>query len=63
MSDSVQIALNGASGEQVGQISIKLLKKSQDLAKSEAAQMLATLPPPARSANPPGIGQNLDIMA
>jgi hypothetical protein len=44
---------------------IALLKKAQSLSKSMASQLLQALPQvqPARSANPPGIGGRLDLVA
>lgn len=41
---------------------LSLLKKSQDLAKAEASQLLDLLPPP-RSPNPPGVGGKIDLTA
>lgn len=41
---------------------LALLKKTQDMAKENAAQLLAALPPP-RSPNPPGVGGKIDLMA
>jgi hypothetical protein len=53
----------GASAQaQAPSEDLALLKKSQDLAKDNAAQLLETLPPP-RPANPPGVGGNLDLTA
>jgi hypothetical protein len=42
---------------------IALLKKSQDLAAQQSAQLLEALPEPPRPPSPPGVGGNLDIMA
>jgi hypothetical protein len=41
---------------------LTLLKKSHDLAKENAAQLLASLPPP-RSPSPPGVGGKIDLSA
>lgn len=41
---------------------LTLLKKSHDLAKDNAAQLLASLPPP-RSPSPPGVGGKIDLSA
>jgi len=51
-----------AAGDTASSEDLALLKKSQDLAKSNAAQLLATLPPP-RSPSPPGVGGKIDISA
>lgn len=41
---------------------LAMLKKTQDLAKENAAQLLAALPPP-KSPSPPGVGGKVDITA
>ena len=41
-------------------IDLEMLKKSQDLAKDQNAQLLAALP---KAPSPPGVGGKLDIMA
>ncbi|MEO6094495.1 MAG: YjfB family protein [Fibrobacteria bacterium] len=40
-----------------------MLKKSQDLAKQQSAQLLEALPPPAKSPSQPGVGGHVDITA
>lgn len=54
-------AVGGTQGAQAP-VDLKMLKKGQDLAKDQAAQLLAALPPP-QSPSPPGVGGNLDMMA
>jgi hypothetical protein len=54
-------AAQGA-GDSASAKDLALLKKSQDLAKSNAAQLLDLMPPP-RSPNPPGVGGKIDLMA
>lgn len=56
--DGAQAAAGNADSTK----NLSLLKKSQDLAKDNAAQLLASLPPP-RSPSPPGTGGNIDLMA
>jgi len=51
-----------STGEQMGAKDVLLLKKSQDLMKSQNAQLLAALPAPT-AANPPGVGTNIDLEA
>lgn len=53
--------VGGASGGQAP-VDLKMLKKGQDLAKDQAAQLLAALPAP-QSPNPPGVGGKVDLMA
>jgi hypothetical protein len=53
--------VGGASGGQAP-VDLKMLKKGQDLAKDQAAQLLAALPP-VQSPNPPGVGGKIDMMA
>lgn len=57
--------LVGSSGEAMGAVNIAMLKKSQTLAKNMANQLINTLPPTqtAKSANLPGMGGNVDILA
>lgn len=43
-------------------VDLKMLKKGQDLAKDQAAQLLAALPPP-QSPNPNGVGGKIDMLA
>ena len=40
-----------------------MLKKTQDLAKQQSAQLLEALPPPVKSPSPPGVGGRIDISA
>jgi hypothetical protein len=58
-------AVGGASGAQAseGSEGLIMLKKSQDLAKQQSAQLLEALPPPPRSPSPPGVGGQVDISA
>jgi len=49
-----------SAGDTVG---LTLLKKSQDLMSQQANALLATLPPPASSPNPPGVGGRVDLIA
>jgi len=50
------------SGDADSAQALTLLKKSQDLAKAEASQLLDLLPP-TRSPNPPGTGGKIDLTA
>lgn len=52
--DEAQASGAGAS------VDLEMLKKSQDLAKDQNAQLIAALP---KSPSPPGVGGKLDIMA
>ncbi|MDB5104775.1 MAG: putative motility protein [Fibrobacteres bacterium] len=52
----------GAQGAAASQDLI-MLKKTQDLAKQQSAQLLEALPPPPQSPSPAGVGGNLDITA
>lgn len=47
--------LSGAAGNAVG---VQLLKQAQDLAQSQAAQLVQSLPQPP---SPQGVGENLDL--
>lgn len=47
--------LSASAGSAVG---VQLLKEAQDLAQSQAAQLVQTLPQPP---SPQGVGDNLDI--
>jgi hypothetical protein len=40
-----------------------MLKQSQDMAKENAAQLLAAMPPPPKAPSPPGVGGRIDITA
>jgi hypothetical protein len=40
-----------------------MLKKSQDMAKQQSAQLLEALPPPPRSPSPQGVGGHVDLSA
>jgi Putative motility protein len=40
-----------------------LLKKGQEMAKQESAQLLEAMPKPQRSPSPPGVGGRIDISA
>jgi hypothetical protein len=53
------------SGTQSGgqAVDLDMLKKSQDLAKQQSAQLLEALPPPTPSPSPPGVGGHVDIQA
>ena len=53
--------VGGASGAQAP-VDLKMLKKGQDLAKDQAAQLLAALPPP-QTPSPPGVGGKIDMLA
>lgn len=54
-------AVGGTPGAQAP-VDLKMLKKGQDLAKEQSAQLLAALPPPV-SPNPAGVGGKLDLTA
>ena len=47
--------LSSNAGSAVG---VQLLKQAQDLAQSQAAQLVQTLPQPP---SPQGVGENLDL--
>jgi len=49
----------GASGA-MGQVNIAMLNKSQDLVKNQMDQILGSIP---KSANLPGVGENVDVFA
>ena len=53
----------GVSGGTEGTVDIAMLKKSQDLMKQQAAALIAALPSPPQSPNPPGVGGKVDIQA
>jgi hypothetical protein len=57
--------ISAVSGSQGGgeAVDLDMLKKTQDLAKQQSAQLLAALPPPAPSPSPPGVGGHIDIQA
>jgi hypothetical protein len=57
--------ISAVSGTQGGgeAVDLEMLKKSQDMAKQQSAELLATLPPPAPSPSPPGVGGRIDIQA
>jgi|GEM_PF-4955008 len=44
-------------------VDMTMLKKSHDMMKENAAELLATLPPPPRAPSPAGVGGHLDIQA
>lgn len=55
-------ASGGSEGAQSSQALI-MLKKTQDLMKTESALLLEALPEPPRSPGPPGVGGSVDILA
>ncbi len=57
---SVPSLSSASTGDPVG---LTLLKKSQDLMAHQAGALLATLPPPAASPKPPGVGGRVDLIA
>ena len=59
------LAGGASSGDAV---SVKLLKKAQDMAASESQQLIESLPEAGgqnhtHSANPPGVGGSVDVTA
>ncbi len=56
------IASTAANSESLASKDVKLLKKSQDLAKQEMAALLEALPPPPKAAAP-GLGGAVDMTA
>ena len=57
-------ATNGVGGTPAveGSADLILLKKGQDMAKQESAQLLEAMPRP-KSPSPPGVGGRIDISA
>jgi hypothetical protein len=51
-----------SNAEKMTNKDVKLLKKSQDLAKQEMAALLSSIPPPPK-ASPPGMGMGMDVSA
>jgi hypothetical protein len=55
-------ASGGTEGAESSQ-ALLMLKKTQDLMKTESALLLEALPEPPRSPSPPGVGGAVDILA
>jgi hypothetical protein len=55
-------AVGGATPGADASVDLEMLKKSQDLAKQQSAELLSALPPP-KSPSPPGVGGKIDVSA
>ena len=59
--DGIALAASGMSSAQTqASVDVKVLKQAQDMAKSQAAQMINSIP---QAANMPGMGGNVDVTA